>query len=118
MHAGTSSSTNQCCAPTYVPDSIRLFMRWEVLCSPKLIENDLNIAVAAPKSSESTIRYKKNVDAPFHVAESQATRVLNECPYHDMSDFHIALKNPSLLVTPTAFKLSAIHLLTVDLRSS
>ena len=72
-------------------------------------------AVAAPKSSESTIRYKKNVDAPFHVAESQAT---GEYPYHDMSDFHIALKNPSLLVTPAAFKLSAIHLLIVDLRSS
>jgi hypothetical protein len=57
------------------------------------------------------------VDALFHVAESQATMVLNEYSYHEMSDFHITLKNPSLLVTPTVFKLSTIHLLAVDLRS-
>src|ERR1700761_3526221 len=81
-------------------DSIHSFMRRDVLCSPKLIENDLNVAVEAPKPSESTIRYKKNVDARFHVAESQATRVLNEYPYHNMSDFHITLKNSSLPVPP------------------
>ena len=43
----------------YVPDSIRSFVCRDVLCSPKLIENDLKIAVEAPKSSESTIRYER-----------------------------------------------------------
>ena|SRR5947209_9137915 len=81
---------------TYVPDSIRSFACRDALCSPKLIENDLNVAVEAPKSSESTIRYQKNVDALFHVAESQATMVLNEYPYHDMSGIHLTMKNPSL----------------------
>lgn len=48
----------------YVPDSIRSIVCRDVRWSPKLIENDLNVAVEAPKSSESTIRYKKNVDCP------------------------------------------------------
>ena len=53
----------------------------------------------------------------FHVAESQATTVLNEYPYHDMSDFHIALKPRHSYVTSTVFELSAIPLLAVNLQS-
>jgi len=49
----------------YVSDSIRSLVCRDVLRSPNWIENDLNVAAEAPKSSESTIRYKKNVDALF-----------------------------------------------------
>jgi hypothetical protein len=49
----------------YVSDSIRSIVCRDVLCSPNWIENDLNVAAEAPELSESTIRYKKNVDALF-----------------------------------------------------
>jgi hypothetical protein len=84
-------------------------VRQDVLCSPKLIENDLNVAVEAPKSSESTIRYKKNVDARFMWLN------LRRLGYWMNT---LIMTCPTFTVTPTVFKLSAIHLLAVDLRSS